>query len=246
MKRIGALLLLAALPCIASAVMPATSDQVFTAIYTAEWKWRTEQFPGLGREDDADADDSAPPDDHLAHVDAASQATRLAYWDKVLKQLADIPRDQLSPEQRINYDVYKPQIENLAAEIRFKSYEMPLNSDSQFWSDVAFLSSRHMKNAKEVREYIGKLNDFPRYFDENMDNMRAGMKRGFTVPQGRAGRTRRVDLDVHRRASRRATATSSSRAANCRRRSRPPNRRNCRRNAKPRSAIACCRRTRSC
>jgi len=183
MKRIGALLLFAALPCIAPAVTPATADQTFTAIYTAEWKWRMEQFPGLGREDDADADDNAPPDDHLAHVDAASQAARLAYWDKVLKQLADIPRDKLSPEQRVNYDVYKPQIENLAADIRFKGYEMPLNSDSQFWSDVAFLSSRHMKNAKDVREYIGKLNDFPRYFDENMDNMRLGLKRGFTVPK---------------------------------------------------------------
>jgi uncharacterized protein (DUF885 family) len=183
MKRIGALLLFAALPCTAPAVMPATADQVFTAIYTAEWKWRGEQFPGLGREDDADADESAPPDDHLARVDAASQAARLAYWDKVLKQLADIPRDKLSPEQRVNFDVYKPQIENLAADIRFKGYEMPLNSDSQFWSDVAFLSSRHMKNAKDVREYIGKLNDFPRYFDENMDNMRLGLKRGFTVPK---------------------------------------------------------------
>ena len=183
MKRIGALLLFAVLPCTAPAVMPATADQVFTAIYTAEWKWREEQFPGLGREDDADADESAPPDDHLARVDAASQAARLAYWDKVLKQLADIPRDKLSPEQRVNFDVYKPQIENLAAAIRFKGYEMPLNSDSQFWSDVAFLSSRHMKNAKDVREYIGKLNDFPRYFDENMDNMRLGLKRGFTVPK---------------------------------------------------------------
>jgi uncharacterized protein (DUF885 family) len=183
MKRIGALLLFAAFPCIAPAVMPATADEAFTAIYTAEWKWRTDQFPGLGREDDADADESAPPDDHLAHVDAASQAARLAYWDDVLKRLATIPREKLSPEQRVNYDVYKPQIENLAADIRFKGYEMPLNSDSQFWSDVAFLSSRHMKNAKDVREYIGKLDDFPRYFDENTDNMRAGIKRGFTVPQ---------------------------------------------------------------
>ncbi len=183
MKRIGAILLFAALPCITSAVTPANADQVFTAIYTAEWKWRTEQFPGLGREDDADADDSAPPDDHLAHVDAATQATRLAYWDKVLKQLADIPRDQLSPEQRINLDVYKPQIENLAADIRFKGYEMPLNADSQFWSDLGFLSQRHIKNAKEAHEYVAKLNDVPRYFDENVANMRAGMKRGFTVPR---------------------------------------------------------------
>src|SRR5262249_30836635 len=133
--------------------------------------------------DDVDADDAAPPDDHLEKVDPASQATRLAYWDNVLKQLGQIPRDKLSPEQRINFDVYKPQIENLAADIRFKGYEMPLNADTQFWSELGFLSQRHIKNAKQAHDYIGKLNDFPRYFDENIANMRAGMKRGFTVPR---------------------------------------------------------------
>jgi uncharacterized protein (DUF885 family) len=183
MKRIGVLLLIAALPYVAHAVMPASADQVFTAIYTDEWKWRTEQFPGLGRDDDVDADDTAPPDDHLARVDAATQAQRLAYWSKVLKQLDGVARDKLSPEQRINFDVYKPQIESLAADIRFRNYEMPLNSDSQFWSDLGFMSGRHLKNEKQVREYIGKLDDFPRYFDENIANMRAGMQRGFTVPR---------------------------------------------------------------
>ncbi|HEX4481249.1 MAG TPA: DUF885 family protein [Rudaea sp.] len=183
MKRIGALLLLAALPCFAHAEKASPADQNFTAIYTGEWKWRMEQFPGLGRDDDVDADDSAPPDDHLARVDAATQSERLAYWTKVLKQLDGISRDQLSPEQRINFDVYKPQIENLAADIHFRAYEMPLNSDSQFWSDLGFMSSRRLKNEKQVRDYIGKLNDFPRYFDENIANMRAGVKRGFTVPR---------------------------------------------------------------
>ncbi len=183
MKRIGALLLFAVLPCVASAEKAATADQKFAAIYTGEWKWRMEQFPGLGRDDDVDADEGAPPDDHLARVDAASQSERLAYWTNVLKRLDGISRDELSLEQRVDFDIYKPQIESFAADIRFRAYEMPLNSDSQFWSDLGFMSSRHLKNEKQVREYIGKLNDFPRYFDENIANMRAGEQRGFTVPR---------------------------------------------------------------
>jgi uncharacterized protein (DUF885 family) len=83
----------------------------------------------------------------------------------------------------VNLAVYKPQIENLAAGIRFREYEMPFNSDSQFWSDLGFMANRPIKDLKHARAYIGRLNDVPRYFDENITNMRAGLKRGFSVPR---------------------------------------------------------------
>jgi uncharacterized protein (DUF885 family) len=35
----------------------------------------------------------------------------------------------------------------------------------------------------DYRNYIAQLNDMPRYFKDNTDNMRAGLKRGFTLPQ---------------------------------------------------------------
>jgi uncharacterized protein (DUF885 family) len=91
--------------------------------------------------------------------------------------------DDLSADNKVNLAVYRPQIRNLAAHITFRDYEMPLNSDSQFWSDLGFLGDRHLKNATEARNYIGRLNDVPRYFEQNIANMRAGLKRGFTVPR---------------------------------------------------------------
>ncbi len=33
------------------------------------------------------------------------------------------------------------------------------------------------------RNYLARLRDVPRYFDEQMANMRAGLARGFTVPR---------------------------------------------------------------
>ena len=44
----------------------------------------------------------------------------------MLKQLAEIAPADLSPENQLNYAVFKPQIESLAAEVRFRQYEMPL------------------------------------------------------------------------------------------------------------------------
>jgi uncharacterized protein (DUF885 family) len=155
------------------------ADQRFEALYKSEWAWRQQQFPGLDSEDREAGD----KDDRLPAVDAKAQAVRLAYWDEVLKRLAAIKTEELSAENRVNYAVYRPQVENLAAGLRFRDYEMPLNSDSQFWSDLRFMADKPLKNAAAAKAYIARLNDVPRYFDEQIGNMRAGLKRGFSVPR---------------------------------------------------------------
>ncbi|HET9189773.1 MAG TPA: DUF885 family protein [Rudaea sp.] len=162
----------------AAAAAPGSADAKFEAIYGAEWKWRQQQFPGS----DDDSATAAVPD-RLPRVDAAAQDARLKYWNDVLVKLATIPVDKLTPANRINFQVYKPQIEDLAADVRFRQYEMPFNADSQFWSDLGFLSGRHLRTVKDAENYVALLDDVPRWFDENIVNMRAGLKRGFSVPR---------------------------------------------------------------
>src|ERR1700761_8053906 len=102
-----------------------SADAKFTAITDAEWKWRVAQFGNQ---------DGKTIDDHLQKVDAASQEMYQHHWEDVLKQVQAIPRAQLSDKQQINYDVYIPQIQTLIADQKFRTFEMPANSDSQFWS----------------------------------------------------------------------------------------------------------------
>ena len=181
MKSCRIIALLALVACgaaYADAPKSESADARFEALYKAEWAWRVEQFPGID-----DEDGGGKYDDRLPHVDAATQSKQLAYWDDVLRKLAAIPAGELSAENRINYAVYKPQVENFAADVRLRAYEMPFNSDSQFWSDLGFISGRHLKNTAEAEHYIARLNDVPRYFDEQIVNMRSGLKRGFSVPR---------------------------------------------------------------
>src|SRR3546814_7230721 len=60
---------------------------------------------------------------------------------------------------------------------------MPVNSDSSLWSNLAFMARRPMRDARAYRNYIGRLADVPRSFDQQMANMRAGLARGFSVPR---------------------------------------------------------------
>lgn len=155
-------------------------DRQLEAIYTQEWRWRETQFPGM---QDEDSEGGKAHRDRLPKVDAASQKLRLEYWDGVLKKLDGIDPKALSAKNQVNFAVYQPQIENLAADLRFRTYEMPFNSDSSFWADLGFMAQRKPRNADAYRDYIATLNDIPRYFDEQIVNMRAGLKRGFSVPQ---------------------------------------------------------------
>ncbi len=157
---------------------PSSADQQFKAIYEKEWDWRKLQFPGI----DEDKDSNARVD-HLPHVDAASQQERLTIWNEVLRQLDDVPVSQMSAAEQINYAVYRPQIENLADSIRFADYEMTFNSDSSFWSNLGFMTREPLRTIENAEDYIARLIDVPRYFDEQVINLRSGLKRGFSVPR---------------------------------------------------------------
>ena len=177
MKTISIILLGVAVIAYTAFGAPAQNpDAQLRAIYTEEWKWRLEQFPGL-------EGPAKPVPDRLAKVDPATQDARLHYWEDVLHKLDAIPRAKLSPEEQINYDVYRSEIENFVANQKFRDYEMPANSDSAFWSDLGETARHPFKSITDYKNWIAQMRDIPRYFREQIANMRAGLARGLTPPR---------------------------------------------------------------
>ncbi len=81
----------------------------------------------------------------------------------------------------MNAQVFRASIRALANDVRFRTYEAPFNSDTFFWTE--FTPRQGFATADAYRAYLGRLGDVPRYFDEQIANMRAGLARGFTVPR---------------------------------------------------------------
>ena len=152
-----------------------SADRCFERVYTSEWAWRT----GTSEEDA-----SAPRKERLDDVSAAQQLRRLTYWQNVLKQLDGCKLGELSASNRVNYAVYRSQIENLVADQQFKNWQMPFNSDSAFWSDIGYeLGGDKLRTADDYRKYLDRLAQIPAYFDQQIANMQAGLARGFSVPR---------------------------------------------------------------
>ena len=177
MQRAHLLPILLLLAWCATPAWAGHEDQKFKAIYTAEWAWR-ESLSASG-EDVSSTVISA----HLPDISPVAQAQRQTYWESVKTRLKSVKRLHLSAQNLRNFDVYNAQIDALLDAQRFRDYEMPVNSDSAFWSDLTYLTDQHFRTEQDYRNYINQLSEFPRYFDQAIANMRAGLARGFTPPK---------------------------------------------------------------
>ena len=170
MLRSAALAL--ALMLAASPVSAQTADETLSAIYTAEWQWRS-SLTG----------DNTQVAAHLPDVGPAAQQAQLAYWQAIEAKLAAIDQAKLTPAGRDTYAVYKAQIDAFVAAQTFHEYEKPFNSDSAFWSDLTYPADGNFHDEQDYRNYISQLSEIPRYFAQEIANMKAGEARGFTPPR---------------------------------------------------------------
>jgi uncharacterized protein (DUF885 family) len=162
-RLLGAL----ALSSVASAQAPTAADARLRALYTAEWTWRQQELARGG--------------DRFPRVDAASQQARLDYWTRTLAALDSIPLAELSAEEKVNAQIFRTSLTALANDVKYRTYEAPFNSDTFFWTE--FTPRQGFGSAAEYQRYLARLRDVPRYFDEQIANMRAGIARGYTVPR---------------------------------------------------------------
>ncbi len=152
-------------------------DSKFASIYSSEWRWRQKL---LAVNEDSQGDEVPA---HLPDVSFQNQRERLATWQRVLKEMAAIDRKKLSLENQINFSVYKAQIDALMEQQKFRLYEKPLTSDTSFWDDLKYTARKTFHTRRDYENYLSQLGEFPRYFTQQIENMRAGLKRGFTPPQ---------------------------------------------------------------
>ena len=152
------------------------ADRALRALYEGFSDWTEKEYGYF-----TDAKGESQPAGYLAKVDPASQLRRAEHFKRLLAQLEAIPTAQLSPAERVNAGVLRTILTNGISDAKFREWEMPVNSDSNFWT---YHDERNpLDSADAYKRYIGRMRDLPRFFDENVANMRAGLKRGFTPPQ---------------------------------------------------------------
>ncbi len=162
-----------------AAFADADAETRFRELWQREWAWRLAQFPQL-----ATAVGVHDHDERLGEVGLAAQEKRRKYWLEVLRELDAIGPDALSADSRVDFAIYRAQIESAAENIRLGGHLLPMNSDSSFHADLAFLVRSHpFGDAADYRRYIARLRAVPDYFTQHIELLREGLERGISVPR---------------------------------------------------------------
>ena len=122
-------------------------------------------------------------DDRLPSVTPAAQEQRVAADQGFLQRLRAIDRGALTAQDQVSYDLFDFMVSQRLALAQHREWRAPLNSDSGFHADVLLIHEvANPRSTADYERYIARLEDLPRYFDENIANMRQGMRDRFTLP----------------------------------------------------------------
>ncbi len=121
--------------------------------------------------------------DKLPRETLADQARRLQAERTFLDRLQKIPRDQLTPAEQVNYDVFARLKRDAIAEFEFQANLMPITNRSGFHVSFPELPlEMPLATVNDYENYIARLSAFSQYVDDNIELMRAGIKQGMVLP----------------------------------------------------------------
>ncbi|MBW6425673.1 DUF885 family protein [Rhizobium sp. XQZ8] len=153
-----------------------SADAVLAEIAAREWAFRRRH---VVRELGA----YVPLRGSLPRVDPQTQHEKLGFWSEVLQDLAAIDLDALSHAGKEDLLVLRQQVEALRSSQQFRDYERPFNGFVSFWDDTAAsIREETFDGLQKYRAAISLMRGLPRYFRENIENMKAGLARGFSQP----------------------------------------------------------------
>ena len=153
-----------------------SADDRLAAVADSYYDYQLEQF-GLTENVNGSTERGAS----LWSVTPEAQRARAARYVEYLSELEAIDQAALGAKGRTDALVLRTLLEAEIGDARFAEWEMPFDSDSNFWSYLAPRGG--FTTAEEYHNYIGRMRDIPRYFAEQTANARAGLARGFSVPR---------------------------------------------------------------
>ncbi|HVS12982.1 MAG TPA: DUF885 domain-containing protein [Thermoanaerobaculia bacterium] len=122
--------------------------------------------------------------DELSSVRHDDLERRAEFDRETLALLGGIDRESLTPEDRINAQLFERQLQDRIAGFELGEWQMPLNADSGFHMGFARLGRQvPLQSTAHYEAYVARMRQWPRYVGEQIDNLRVGVEGGMTPPK---------------------------------------------------------------
>jgi uncharacterized protein (DUF885 family) len=121
--------------------------------------------------------------DRLPDASAAAQDREARADGEFLARLRRIDRAALTPGDALNRDLLEFVLKHRVALAPYRDYRIPIVSDEGFHVEMTQMADGvPMRSIRDYQDYLKRLEGIPAYFRDNLANMRAGLKDGFTLP----------------------------------------------------------------
>ncbi|MFC3194148.1 DUF885 domain-containing protein [Marinicella sediminis] len=102
----------------------------------------------------------------------------------LLDQLNKLNKNKLSFEDQVSLQMQQAFLQQTLADNRYKEYQIPITAEGSFHVNLATMHRYASFNtAEDFQSHLQKMKQIPRVIQQHIDNMRAGLERGFTQPQ---------------------------------------------------------------
>ena len=99
-------------------------------------------------------------------------------------KLAELDLSQSSESDRTSAQILSFILSKAIEEAEFDSWRIPFVSDSGFHNSFGYVvSSTPFRTEKDYQNYLQRLEALPGYYEQNVENMRAGLAVGFSQPK---------------------------------------------------------------
>jgi uncharacterized protein (DUF885 family) len=155
------------------------ATQQLQQLFADEWNARLSQNPLF-----ASRMGVTDYNDRLQDMSPAAQQRNLDEDLGYLARLESIDRSELTPEDQVDYDLFRFIMGHRTTLARYKQYRMPILSDSGFHMNVQRMyESMPFASTQDYESYLSRLKALGPFFDQNIENMRTGIADGFTQPR---------------------------------------------------------------
>ena len=156
-----------------------TESEKLHNLFNDVWGWGLQEFPTratyLG---------DYRYNDRLANMSLVSIQGRHKKNKTILRKLENLNREQLDPNDKLNYDLFHKNITRNIAAHPFKDYLMPVDQMGGIQINFPNLVDiTPFRNQNDFDNYLARLFLFPEYMDQIIALMQEGLKNNITPPK---------------------------------------------------------------
>jgi uncharacterized protein (DUF885 family) len=155
-----------------------TPGEQLTKLFDDEWEYTLREAPTF-----ASHLGDKRYNDRWPDVSLSTMLRRHAHQLEVLQTLSKIDEAALSPADKLNYRLFRRQVEVDAAEFAFNWHLVPLDHRNGIQDESSVGDSLAFTTVKDYEDWIARLRSFPTYMDQTIAIMRAGIAAKMVQPQ---------------------------------------------------------------